>query len=68
VGFGRVQQSVLAIDGAPTVRSVLPISAGTDHRVHDGVHHAAFLDTITELLSDPNAFFTDDKAGATNAR
>jgi pyruvate dehydrogenase E2 component (dihydrolipoamide acetyltransferase) len=68
VGFGRIQQAVLAIDGAPAVRSVLPISAATDHRVHDGIHLAAFLDTITELLSNPLMFFADDKGGGTDAR
>jgi len=68
VGFGKIQESVLAIDGAPAVRPVLPISAATDHRVHDGIHLAAFLDTISELLSDPVKFFAEDKGGGTNAR
>lgn len=68
VGFGRIQQAVLAIEGAAAVRPVLPISAATDHRVHDGIHLAAFLDTITELLSDPLKFFAEDKGGGTNAR
>jgi len=68
VGFGRIQQSVLAIDGAPVVRPVLPISAATDHRVHDGIHLAAFLDTITEFLSNPLMFFADDTGGDMNAR
>jgi pyruvate/2-oxoglutarate dehydrogenase complex dihydrolipoamide acyltransferase (E2) component len=68
VGFGKVQQAVLAIDGAPAVRPVLPISAATDHRVHDGVHLAAFLDTITESLSNPRMLFADDKGGDTIAR
>jgi pyruvate dehydrogenase E2 component (dihydrolipoamide acetyltransferase) len=67
VGFGRIQQSVLAVDGAPAVRPVLPISAATDHRVHDGIHLAAFLDTITELLSDPLKFFAEDTGGGANA-
>ena len=67
VGFGRIQQAVLAIDGAPVVRAVLPISAATDHRVHGGIHLAAFLDAITELLSDPLKFFEDEGGGA-NAR
>jgi pyruvate/2-oxoglutarate dehydrogenase complex dihydrolipoamide acyltransferase (E2) component len=67
VGFGRIQQSVLAIDGAPAVRPVLPISAATDHRVHDGIHLAAFLDTITESLSNPLTFFADLKGGGTDA-
>jgi pyruvate dehydrogenase E2 component (dihydrolipoamide acetyltransferase) len=68
VGFGRIQQAVLAIDGAPVVRPVLPISAATDHRVHDGIHLAAFLDAITELLSDPLKFFAEDEGGGANAR
>ena len=68
VGFGRIQQAVVAIDGAPAVRPVLPISAATDHRVHDGIHLAAFLDTLTELLSDPLKFFAEDKGGGANAR
>lgn len=57
VGFGRIQQAVLAIDGAAVVRPVLPISAATDHRVHDGSHLAAFLDTLTEVLSDSAKLF-----------
>jgi pyruvate/2-oxoglutarate dehydrogenase complex dihydrolipoamide acyltransferase (E2) component len=68
VGFGRIQQAVLAVDGAAVVRPVLPISAATDHRVHDGSHLAAFLDTLTEVLSDPVKFLADDKGGGTNAR
>jgi pyruvate dehydrogenase E2 component (dihydrolipoamide acetyltransferase) len=68
VGFGRIQQMVLAIDGAPAVRPTLPISAATDHRVHDGIHLAAFLDTITESLSNPLMFFAADKGGSTHAR
>lgn len=68
VGFGKIQESVLAVDGAPAVRPVLPISAATDHRVHDGIHLAAFLDTMTESLSDPVRFFAEDKGGGSNAR
>jgi len=68
VGFGRIHQAVLAIGGAPAVRSVLPISAAADHRVHDGIHLAAFLDTITELLSNPLMLFADDQGGSTDAR
>jgi pyruvate/2-oxoglutarate dehydrogenase complex dihydrolipoamide acyltransferase (E2) component len=56
VGFGRIQDSVLAVDGAPAVRPVLPICAATDHRLNDGIHLAAFLDTLTQLLLDPSMF------------
>jgi pyruvate dehydrogenase E2 component (dihydrolipoamide acetyltransferase) len=68
VGFGRIQQSVLAIDGAPAVRPVLPISVATDHRVNDGIHLAAFLDTVTELLSSPSLFLSDTGGAGTNDR
>jgi pyruvate dehydrogenase E2 component (dihydrolipoamide acetyltransferase) len=67
VGFGKIQQAVLAIDGAPVVRPVLPISAATDHRVHDGIHLAAFLDTITESLSNTRMLLVDEKGGDTIA-
>ena len=53
LGFGRIQDSVLAVDGIPVVRPVLPMCAATDHRVNDGIHLAAFLDTVTKVLSDP---------------
>lgn len=52
-GFGRIQDSVLAVNGAAVVRPVLPLSVATDHRVNDGVHLAAFIDTLAETLSTP---------------
>lgn len=52
-GFGRIQDGVLAVDGAPVVRPILPLSVAVDHRVNDGVHLAAFLDTLTELFANP---------------
>jgi pyruvate dehydrogenase E2 component (dihydrolipoamide acetyltransferase) len=66
VGFGRIQQSVLAVDGAAVVRPVLPISVATDHRVNDGVHLAGFLDALTEALCDPSLFSADDNGGGMN--
>jgi pyruvate dehydrogenase E2 component (dihydrolipoamide acetyltransferase) len=53
LGFGRIQDAVLAVDGVPVVRPVLPICAATDHRLNDGIHLAAFLDTLTKVLLDP---------------
>jgi pyruvate dehydrogenase E2 component (dihydrolipoamide acetyltransferase) len=61
VGFGRIQDAVLAVDGAPVVRPVLPICAATDHRLNDGIHLAAFLDTLTKSLLDPSIFLPEIK-------
>ncbi|HEY7297583.1 MAG TPA: dihydrolipoamide acetyltransferase family protein [Xanthobacteraceae bacterium] len=43
IGAGRVDQRVLARDGAPAVRRVLPLSLTFDHRVVTGGEAARFL-------------------------
>ena len=53
VGFGQIRDTVVAVNGAAVVRPVLPVAAATDHRLNDGSHLAAFLDTLTELATDP---------------
>ncbi len=52
-GFGRITEKVLAVDGVPTVRMVLPIVVAADHRVNDGAHLGAFVSEIAELLLHP---------------
>ncbi len=66
VGFGKMHQGVLAVDGHAVVRPILPISVATDHRVNDGVHLAEFLDTLGEALCDPSLCFTDSIEGGTH--
>jgi pyruvate dehydrogenase E2 component (dihydrolipoamide acetyltransferase) len=58
-GFGRIQPAVVAVDGMPVVRPVLPLSVATDHRLNDGVHLAAFVETIAELLANPSALLQE---------
>ena len=58
-GFGRIQPAVVAVDGMPAVRPVLPLSVATDHRLNDGVHLAAFVETIAELLANPSTLLTE---------
>lgn len=53
IGFGRITERVIPVDGAPAVRPVLPVVVATDHRVHDGSHLAAFMGTLTEALIEP---------------
>lgn len=52
-GFGRIRDAVVAVDGQPVVRPTLPVAVSADHRLNDGHHLAAFLDTLSALLSDP---------------
>ena len=52
-GFGRITEKVLALDGIPTVRMVLPIVVSADHRVNDGAHLGAFVSEIADLLLHP---------------
>jgi pyruvate dehydrogenase E2 component (dihydrolipoamide acetyltransferase) len=55
VGFGAVHDAVIAVDGAPCVRSVVVASLAADHRASDGVEGAAFLARVADLLQDPVA-------------
>lgn len=43
LGAGRIHQQVLAVDGRPAVRRVLPLSLTFDHRVVTGGEAARFL-------------------------
>jgi pyruvate dehydrogenase E2 component (dihydrolipoamide acetyltransferase) len=43
LGAGRAYDAVLAVDGQPAVRRVLPLSLSFDHRVVTGGEAARFL-------------------------
>jgi pyruvate/2-oxoglutarate dehydrogenase complex dihydrolipoamide acyltransferase (E2) component len=58
-GFGRIQPAVVPVDGMPAVRPVLPLSVATDHRLNDGIHLAAFVEIIAELLANPSALLPE---------
>ena len=49
VGAGRVRDEVRAIDGAPAVRRVMPLSLTFDHRVVTGAEATRFL---AAMMSD----------------
>lgn len=52
-GFGRVEQKVIPVDGAPAVRPVLPIVVAADHRINDGAHLGGLVSDIAAALSQP---------------
>lgn len=52
-GFGRVEEKVIAVDGAPVVRPVLPIVVACDHRINDGAHLAGLVSDLAAALRQP---------------
>jgi pyruvate dehydrogenase E2 component (dihydrolipoamide acetyltransferase) len=53
IGLGRIRDAVVARDGEPVVRTVLPLSAAADHRLIDGHVLGGFVATIAQLVADP---------------
>jgi len=53
IGVGRAEERAVVVDGAVTVRTILPLTATLDHRVIDGYHAGKLAATLTALLSDP---------------
>jgi len=69
-GIFPVNDEVIAIDGEPVVRPVLPFSYVFDHRLFDGVVAGRMLTRLIELLGDPAAAFgeTGDRTVGASAR
>jgi 2-oxoisovalerate dehydrogenase E2 component (dihydrolipoyl transacylase) len=53
VGAGRIHDAVVAVDSAPAVRRILPISITFDHRVVTGGEATRFLAHLLEDLERP---------------
>jgi pyruvate/2-oxoglutarate dehydrogenase complex dihydrolipoamide acyltransferase (E2) component len=62
-GLSAVQDEVIAVDGVPTVRPMLPVLFLFDHRLIDGVLGARVATRMATILRDPAAVF-----GATGDR
>ncbi len=54
VGFGRVVERPLVIDGKVKVRKVVTASLAGDHRALDGYRGSAYLAEIERILSNPS--------------
>ncbi len=50
LGVGRIADRVVAVDGAPAVRSMMTVTLSCDHRVVDGARAAQFLETLARGL------------------
>lgn len=55
-----LQNEVIAVDGLPKVRPVLPIILLFDHRLFDGVIAGYMLKRFAEILKQPALFFGED--------
>ncbi len=51
----RIAERVRAVDGAPAVRTILPLCLSFDHRVVDGAEAARFSSDLVRLLESPQA-------------
>ena len=54
LGAGRAEQRVVARDGTPSVRRMLPLSLSFDHRIVTGIEATRFLNTVIEDLALPD--------------
>ena len=53
VGFGAIHDEVIAVDGTPTVRTVVHASLAGDHRSIDGLTGSRYLAQLQTLLDGP---------------
>ena len=53
LGLGRIVDKPVVIDGEIVIRKILPVSLSYDHRTIDGASGARLINTLKELLSDP---------------
>jgi pyruvate dehydrogenase E2 component (dihydrolipoamide acetyltransferase) len=53
LGIGRMQDTVVAVDGVPAVHATIGLSLTCDHRMLDGAPAAQFLRTLMDYLAAP---------------
>jgi pyruvate/2-oxoglutarate dehydrogenase complex dihydrolipoamide acyltransferase (E2) component len=63
LGFGRVQERPVAVDGQVVVRPIVALSVSGDHRVLDGHTLGAFVSDVVALIEDPTGLRSHDRPG-----
>jgi pyruvate dehydrogenase E2 component (dihydrolipoamide acetyltransferase) len=53
LAVGAIADRVVAIEGQPSVRSMMTLTLSCDHRVVDGARGALFLDDLASAISKP---------------
>lgn len=59
IGFGRITDRVVAVDGVPTVRPTMVLSSVGDHRLLDGDTLSAFTASVVRLIESPYLLLAD---------
>ena len=54
LAVGKINDQVVPMDGKPAIRPMLKINLSFDHRVIDGARGAHFLQTLSNLIQNPN--------------
>ena len=54
LAVGRIIDQVVPMDGKPVISPMLTINLSFDHRVIDGARGANFLQTLSNLIENPN--------------
>jgi pyruvate dehydrogenase E2 component (dihydrolipoamide acetyltransferase) len=53
LAVGAITDRVVAINGQPTVRSMMKLTLSCDHRVVDGARGAQFLNDLAKAIAEP---------------
>jgi pyruvate dehydrogenase E2 component (dihydrolipoamide acetyltransferase) len=53
VGFGRIIERPVVVDGVVVARPVVTATLGADHRATDGAVGSRFLSTLASALEEP---------------
>lgn len=62
LSIGAMEERPAVHDGVLSVRPMVTIGLGADHRAVDGIHAAAFLATLKQLLEEPQWMRDRDRA------
>ena len=55
VGFGRIREQPVAVDGSTRIHPVVTASLSADHRATDGYHGSRFLRLLDDRLQHPES-------------
>jgi pyruvate/2-oxoglutarate dehydrogenase complex dihydrolipoamide acyltransferase (E2) component len=55
LGIGNLSEKPMIANGQIVIRPMMRLNLVFDHRVFDGVPAAKFLQTLKDILEDPNA-------------
>lgn len=54
LGVGAIQKKPVVVEDEIVIRSMMPLSMSFDHRIMDGADAGRFMQTLKELLSQPD--------------